>query len=285
MVLSFVWGSSFILMKLGMDKLTAFQVAAIRIVSAGIILLPVSIRHIKDIPLKKLALIFLSGALGSLIPAFLFCVAESSIDSALAGTLNSLTPIFALVIGAIFFSNKIQSSKVWGIIIAFAGSVLLLFNKGFRQDPDLIYSCYVILATLFYGININLVHKYLHDIGSLKIASVGLSLCAIPALIVLIYTGYFDLPLSQKDFLTSGIASAVLGIAGTAFATILFYVLIKRAGAIFSSMVTYGIPFVAIFWGLFIHENVTWKQMGSLALILLGIYLANRKGKVLPVPE
>lgn len=268
-----------------MDQLSAFQVAAIRIASAGIVLLPVTIRHIKSIPSKKLGIIFLSGAFGSLIPAFLFCVAESRIDSALAGTLNSLTPIFAIVIGALIFSSKIQSSKVWGIIIAFAGSVLLLFNKGFRHDENLIYSLYVIIATIFYGINVNLVHKYLHDIGSLKIASVALSLCAVPSMIVLIYTGYFNLPLSQKDFLLSTGASVVLGIAGTAFATILFYVLIKRAGAIFSSMVTYGIPFVAIFWGLFIKEHVTWIQVSALLMILAGIYLANRSPKVVALPE
>jgi drug/metabolite transporter (DMT)-like permease len=272
-------------MKLGMDRLTAFQVAAIRIASAGIILLPVSIRHIKNIPLNQLGLIFLSCALGSLIPAFLFCVAESRIDSALAGTLNSLTPIFAIIIGALLFGSKIQSSKVWGIIIAFAGSVLLLFNKGFKQDENTIYSYYVILATVLYGVNVNLVHKYLHDISSLKIASVGLSLCAIPAVIVLIYTEYFSLPLTQTDYLLSSIWSAILGIAGTAFATILFYVLIKRAGAIFSSMVTYGIPFVAIFWGLFIHETVTWKQMGALVLILFGIYMANRSPKLIALPD
>lgn len=281
--LSFIWGSSFILIKAGLDDLSAYQVAAIRIVSAGIVLLPVTIRHIRSIPWNKIGYIFLSGVLGSLLPSFLFCMAEEGMDSALAGTLNSLTPIFTILAGAILFKIKIPSEKTIGIMIAFAGSILLLLSKGVKGNSNFYYSFYIILATLCYGINVNLVQKHLSKLGSLKTASLALSLCAIPATIVLYFTGYFSMDHSKQ--ISGNLAAITLGVFGTALATIIFYILIKRAGAIFSSMVTYGIPFVAIFWGFLFHEDVTWKQVVCLAIILAGVYVANRTRKVVILPD
>lgn len=283
-VLSIIWGSSFILMKVGLEALSDFQVASLRIVSAGLVLLPIAIRHIHRIPVNKIGYIFLSGLLGSLLPSFLFCIAETQIDSALAGTLNALTPIFAIITGFIIFKYKVPSKKISGIIIAFAGCILLLFSKGMKDSSNIGYSLIIVLATLSYGINVNLVKKYLYDIGSLKTASVGLSLCAIPALFVLIFTGYFH-TFTQIETLKSTVAAATLGIFGTAIANILFYMLIKRAGVLFSSMVTYGIPFIAIFWGLLAHEDIGWKQLVSLIVILSGVYITNRAGKAVAVAD
>ncbi|MBC7423610.1 MAG: DMT family transporter, partial [Ferruginibacter sp.] len=127
-LLSLIWGSSFILMKLGMQQLSSCQVAALRIFSAGLVLLPITIKYIKSVPSNKLFLIFLSGSIGNLIPAFLFCIAEEKIDSGLAGTLNSLTPIFVVVTGYIFFNSQTSINKIIGIFIAFTGSFLLLFS-------------------------------------------------------------------------------------------------------------------------------------------------------------
>ena len=266
------------MMKEGLLHLSAFQVASLRIIFSGIVLLPAAIKHFKSIPKDKVLIIFLSGFLGSLLPAYLFCVAELGIDGALAGTLNSLTPIFVIIAGALFFSLKASANKILGICIAFTGSILLLFSKdNMHESQNMIYVSYIILATICYGFNVNMVHKYLHDIGSIQIAAVALTLNAIPALIVLYFTGYFSLPLSDSGILYSTGHAALLGILGTAVASILFYILIKRAGAVFSSMVTYGIPIIANFWGIIYGEEVGLKQFGCLALILAGVYLANRK--------
>ena len=277
-ILSLIWGSSFIMMKEGLLHLSAYQVAALRIVFAGIVLLPWAVKYTSKLPLNKIAIIFLSGLLGSLLPAFLFCVAEEGIDSALAGTLNSLTPIFVIITGVLFFKTKILANKIFGILIAFTGSILLLFSKGqVHVSQNMLYVSFVVLATICYGINVNMVFKHLRDIGSLQIAAVALVLNAIPALIILIFTGYFKLPLTNNAILYSTGHAALLGIFGTALASIIFYVLVKRAGAIFASMVTYGIPIVANGWGLLYGEEVGWKQVGCLLLILTGVYLANRK--------
>jgi drug/metabolite transporter (DMT)-like permease len=278
--LSFIWGSSFVLMKEGLLHLTAYQVASLRIVFSGIVLLPTAIKYFNKIPKDKLFIIFMSGLLGSLLPAYLFCIAEEGIDSALTGTLNSLTPIFVIIIGAIFFKSKATGNKIFGIIISFTGSILLLLSKGHMQESqNLIYVSFVVLATICYGINVNMVHKNLQNIGSLQIAAVALTLNAVPALIVLVLTGYFNLLLTDRGILLSTGASALLGVVGTAVASIIFYVLVKRAGAIFSSMVTYGIPVVANIWGIIYHEEVGWKQVACLVLILFGVYMANRNGK------
>ena len=277
-VLSLIWGSSFILMKLGLQQLSSYQVAALRIVSSGAILLPITVKYIRRIPAKKLLLVFLSGTLGSLLPAFLFCLAEEKIDSALAGTLNALTPVFVIITGVIFFNAKIASNKIIGILIALTGCILLLFSKSLLQtNPHFSSLLLVILATILYGFNVNMVSKNLLHIPSLQIAAVALSLNALPALMVLILTGYFSMPLYSSAILTATGASILLGLMGTAIATIIFYVLVKRAGIIFATMVTYGIPFVAIAWGIFYGETFGFRQFFCLIIILAGVYYTHKK--------
>ncbi|HEX2683278.1 MAG TPA: DMT family transporter, partial [Ferruginibacter sp.] len=145
------------------------------------------------------------------------------------------------------------------------------------ESQNLVYISFVVLATISYGFNVNMVYKYLSDVGPLQIAAVALSLNAIPALIVLIATGYFSLPLTSSAILYSTMHAAMLGILGTAIASIIFYKLVKNAGTVFASMVTYGIPVIANFWGMIYGEEVGWKQFACLAMILLGVYVANRK--------
>jgi drug/metabolite transporter (DMT)-like permease len=159
-----------------------------------------------------------------------------------------------------------------------------MFGKGMKDTSDISFSLLIVLATSLYGINVNLAKKYLNDVGSLKAASVALSLSAIPALIVLIFTGYFHI-FTRPETLIGTLAASTLGVMGTAIATILFYMLIKRAGVLFTSMVTYGIPFVAIGWGFVYNENIGWKQIVSLFIILAGVYIANRNGKTVAVAD
>jgi drug/metabolite transporter (DMT)-like permease len=265
------------MMKEGLVNITAYQVASIRILVSGLVLLPWAIKYFRRIPLNKIFIIFMSGVLGSLLPAYLFCVAEEKVDSALAGTLNSLTPIFVIIIGALFFQVRASTAKVLGIIIAFTGSVLLLYSKGqIQQSENLLYISFIVIATVCYGINVNMVFRNLKDVGSLQIAAVALSLNAIPAGIILYSTGYFNGEFT-RGVLYSTTQAAFLGICGTAIASVLFYILIKRAGAIFSSLVTYGIPIIANIWGIIYGEVVGWIQIACLGLLLLGVYIANLK--------
>lgn len=277
-LLSLIWGSSFILMKLGMNALSAWQVASVRIISSGLVLLPLAVPAFRRIPRRLWGWVFLSGTLGSLLPAYLFCLAEQKIDSSLAGTLNALTPVFTIVTGVLFFSIKTPIHKALGVGVAFMGAIFLFLSKHELQSAgNLSYSLFILLATFSYGLNVNLVQKKLKTCSALDIVSIALLLNAIPAMFVLGLTPA-QAPLTLSISMIKSLAAAlVLGAIGTSLANVLFYQLIKQAGSLFASLVTYGIPFVAMGWGWADGEAVTMVQVLCLMLILTGVYLANRQ--------
>ena len=167
--------------------------------------------------------------------------------------------------------------QLLGIVIGFVGLCLLVLLGNNISLQYFSYALLVLLATVLYGVNVNVVGRFMQGIGSLEIASMAFIFLIIPCTSILFFTGYFALPLGDSAYLQSTVASAILGIFGTAIASILFYMLVKRAGAIFASMVTYGIPFVAIAWGIWGGEQVNLQQVFCLAIILGGVYLVNKK--------
>jgi drug/metabolite transporter (DMT)-like permease len=274
-----IWGSSFILMKEGLAEMSAFQVAAMRIFSAGVVLLPVAIRQLRIMPTEKIKMAVLSASIGNFIPAFLFCIAETKINSSLAGIVNALTPLFAILMGVLFFKMPFVWKKVAGVLVGFVGLLLLLLpkNDGIVFDQNQWYALFVVAATMLYGINPNLIVKHLQGINSLHIAAIGLSFLAIPSFFILLFTGYFSTFSTSPNFLRATTASVVLGVFGTAVAQIFFLMLLKRTGVVFSSLATYIMPFVAILWGVYYGEKVTIWEFACLAVILSGVYFANKK--------
>jgi drug/metabolite transporter (DMT)-like permease len=258
-----------------LSTLSPYQVASLRMLSAGIVLLPLAIREFKQIPKKKIRLLALTGLLGSFFPAFLFCIAETKIDSSLAGFLNALTPIMTIVMGRIFFHTTNDKKNTLGVLIAFSGMTILFLAGKQQHNEHTLYAGFVVCATLCYALNVHLANTYLKELGSTSIAAVSFSLLIPPALAVLGYTGYFNMNFTH-DIWMSTAASMLLGVLGTAIATIVFYKLMKSAGPVFASMVTYGIPFVALGWGLLAGEDIQLPQLAGLGVILVGVYLANR---------
>jgi drug/metabolite transporter (DMT)-like permease len=282
LLLCTVWGSSFVLMKLGMYGkgniliLNPFQVAALRIFSASIVLLPFFLKAFRRIPRRAWGYIFLSGMFGNFLPAFLFCIAETKIESALTAMLNTLTPISALLIGLIFYRAGVNKNQWLGVIIGFAGCYILFSADKNFASGELGYAMMVILATICYGINVNMVRNKLSSVGSLDIAAGAFTALMLPSMLVLFFTGFHQLPLNTVPYIIAVSATSVLGILGTALATVVFYKLVKLAGPVFASMVTYGIPFIAIIWGLLYGEAVNGWQVLGLVVILTGVYLAGR---------
>lgn len=275
-LLAIIWGSSFILMKIGRQELNGYQIGAIRIFSAGLVFFPFALFHISGIPRKKLPVVILSGLLGNLFPAFLFAIAIEKISSSLEGILNSLTPFFVIILGVVFFKAPLQRNKIAGVLVGFAGLFLLSISSGFSAG-NIGYALLVLLATFFYGLNVNIVNFYLRGIDPLRMATVSLAFVAIPAFFVLLRQEVFSIAMHDPAARWSIAASVLLGIMGSAVATALFYILIKRAGGLFASLVTYAIPIVAIGWGLLAGEPFTLVQGLGLVIILAGVYLANRK--------
>jgi drug/metabolite transporter (DMT)-like permease len=277
-LLCIIWGSSFILMKASKEALTWAQIASLRIFSAGVVMLPFVFFHFSKIPKSKLLLVIISAICGNLLPAYLFALAiAKNLDSGLAGILNSLTPICVVIIGIIFFRSKIDAKKIIGVIVGFIGLTLLtLADKKGMSFENLEYTLLVLAATILYGFNVNIVGHYLKDINPVQLAIVSISFMIIPTGVVLWQTGFLQLSFDDSDVFMAVLNSVMLGIAGTAIATALFYVLVKKAGGLFASLVTYGIPFIALAWGIYFGENITVWQIGCLGIILSGVYLANR---------
>jgi drug/metabolite transporter (DMT)-like permease len=274
-LLSLIWGSSFILMKESAKHLSGIQIGAIRIFAAGVCFFPFALFHIRHIPVRKLVPVMLSGLLGNLLPAFLFATAISENgESSLASILNSLTPLFVIVIGVLFFKAKVAAKKIVGVLVGFAGlMVLSLSRRSAALDSGLLL---ILVATVFYGITVNLVSHYLKGLDGLKIATVSLSIMAIPAGIVMWHENVFSIARYDEEARISIGVAVLLGVAGSAIATAFFYILIQKAGGLFASLVTYAIPIVAMVWALLAKEEVTALQIGSLAIILAGVYLANK---------
>lgn len=276
-LLCIIWGSSFILMKWGQEGLTGAQVASVRIFSSGIVFVPFAVFHFIKIPKNKILLVILAAVFGNLLPAYLFAVAiAKNIDSSLAGILNSLTPICVVVIGIAFFKAKVDTMKIIGVLIGFAGLCLLTLSKKGISFDNLESALWIFIATLMYGLTVNIVSHYLNEINPVHLASVSLAFMVIPTGIALWQQDFLHLAFDESTVRWSVISSVLLGIVGSSIASVLFYALVKRAGGLFASLVTYGIPFIAIAWGFVYGENITLIQMGSLAIILSGVYLANK---------
>jgi len=274
--LSIIWGSSFVLMKEGLTALSAYQVASLRMLFSGLVLLPFAISAFKKIPKEKMGIVFLAGFIGNFIPAYLFCIAETNIDSSLAGILNSLTPLFTILVGLSFFNTNINKQKMIGVIIGFIGLCLLFAAGKNISFQNLGFASLVLVATFFYGLNVNVVGKYLKNIRAIDIVSVAFAFLIIPSALILYISGYFSMSFDNPHFQQATLASIVLGVIGTSIASILFYMLIKRSTIVFASMVTYGIPVIAVAWGVYFGESISLLQVGSLLIILAGVYIVNK---------
>lgn len=275
-LLSLVWGSSFILMKRGAENLNGWQIGAIRMLSAGLVFVGPAIWHLRSIPRNKLFIVLLSGWLGNLFPAFLFAIAlEKEVNSSLAGILNSLTPLFVVAVAAIFFGVKIAKRKIFGVLIGLAGLVMLSLARGPLQVREVGFMGLIFLATFFYGLNINVVANYLKGIRPMQIASVSVAALVVPAAAVLAWQQQAH-PIAWQEAQLSVWMIVLLGVIGSALATALFYVLIERAGGLFASLVTYAIPIVAVMWGLWAGEEIGPVQVSALGVILAGVYMANK---------
>jgi len=279
-VLSLTWGSSFILMKRGLEAFSSEQVAALRIGMAYLFLLPFLLKYYR-IDIKKYWKGLLGmGIFGNLIPAFLFTKAETGISSSLAGMLNALTPLFTVALGWVAFSNKTNLFQLVGIVTGFAGALLLTYGDG--GDPkksDINYAWLVVIATICYAVSVNVIRKYLNDLNSTRATVWAFMFTGPIALAYLLSTDFMEVINTHPQAMSSLGYTAILGIVGTALSVIAFNELIKMSGPVFASTTTYLIPIVAVFWGLYDGEIITTIQMMSIFVILAAIWLINFKKK------
>ena len=278
-LLTLIWGSSFILIKRGLDVFSAGEVGALRMLSASLVMAPLAVKRLKSINRKQFAFLLSVGFAGSFFPAFLFAKAETSIDSSMAGVLNALTPMFVVLIGAFFYQQKITSRVTVGLLVGFAGTALLMTagEDGLLSGINF-YAFYIVLATVFYGINVNIIKYNLHGIPALTLTSISMFL-VLPVAAIYLFSGtelVYKLQTHDQAW-WSFTYIVVLGVFGTAVAMTLFNKLVQLTSPVFTSSVTYLIPIVAVMWGLFDGEIFLWGHYLGMTTILIGVYITNRR--------
>ena len=275
--LALIWGSSFILMKRGNEVFSWEQVAALRIFIAFLFLIPFMFNNLKKGDFKDWKGFLAVGLFGNFIPAFLFTRAEMGLSSSLTGMLNSLTPLFTLIIGVLFFQSKTKLINVIGVIIGFIGAIgLISAGKDIDLFRNFSFAVYVIIATICYGLSVNIIKRYLSPVNPVTITTGAFLLVGPPAGLYLFITDFIT-RLSTPFALEALGFICILAIFGTALSVILFNMLIKNTTALFASSVTYLIPIVAMFWGIFDGEHIDFLHFMWILLILAGIYLVNKK--------
>lgn len=275
-VLSVIWGSSFILILRGLDALTPLQVGSLRMICAGAFLLLIGFRKIPQIPLGKWKYVALTGFTGNFIPAFLFALAETEVNSTVSAILNSLTPLNTLIFGVLLFRLDVARNQILGILTGFAGCLLLVYSGSEEGGGDWRYAFFILIATMCYALNIHFIKRFLPDLSPLTISAGNFAVMLVPAVVILGSTG-FTAQLSDADVQLSAFYVLVLGLFSTGISNVLFYRLIQMASPIFASNVTYLIPIVAAVWGLLAGERLGALQLVGAAVILGGIYLSSRK--------
>jgi drug/metabolite transporter (DMT)-like permease len=275
-LLALTWGSSFILMKRGLIYFSPTEVAAFRISVAMLVLLPIALRNLSSFKGKVLPL-FLAGLFGNAIPAFLFALGQTQISSSLSGMLNSLTSLFTLLIGILFFGMAAMRWQIIGVIVALIGALGVIGFENLTQFSDAgKYSLLIIIAAGCYGIGVNVIKSKLHDVKPTHITSLSFLMVGPPLFMYLLFGTNFLNTLSTNTESWLGVFYlSLLAIVGTAIAVIMFNRLIKETTAVFATTVTYLIPIVALGWGFVDGERVTMTQVSFMALILVGIFLIN----------
>ena len=278
--LSFIWGSSFILIKKGLVGLTAIELGSIRIIISASALIPFTFNRLKEITFKQWKWIIISAFVGSFFPAFLFAFAEQEIDSSVASILNSIVPLNTIIIGLVLFGIKSTKRQIIGVLLGFFGAYQLIIS-GINLNPDqnYFYSGLVIICSFLYAFNVNIIKKYLQELSAVAIATGHFIVILIPSVIVLLISDFNFEKLQNPQTQTSLFYVTLLAIFGTTLAKILFNKLINISSAVFASSVTYSMLIVSIFWGVMDGENFSINQLFATIIIVIGILLTNKKSK------
>lgn len=278
-LLALIWGGSYILMKQGLRTFSFWQVSSIRMLSAFLFLLPFGIKSLKKLNKRTIIPIIVVAFIGNLIPSWLYPLGQTQVDSNLAGVLNSLVPVFVLILGVSFFKKKTSTLQIIGVITGLTGAAMLITKDNLFQFGQMnYYALYIILATVLYSVNINQVNVFLKSLSGLEIASLAFLFIGPVSAGILIGSDLQSVQ-SSNTFWFDLACIITLGLLGSALAVSLVNQLITRAGSMFASSVTYIIPVFAIMWGLLDGESLNLIQILATLVIMISVYLVNKKHK------
>jgi drug/metabolite transporter (DMT)-like permease len=270
-LLSLIWGTSYILIKKGLESFSTYQLGSLRIIFTVVCLLPVAIKNLPKVNSKNILSIFMIGMLGNAIPAFLYPMAETHISSSLAGMLNTLSPVFSLIIGILLYQRKAIRSQVAGVVVGLIGAVGLLYSGSLTFNP---YGLFVILATFFYGFTSNEVSR-VKGLNGMQITSLAFLLVSPLAIGCLLFSDFSAAMATQHWVRNLGFIG-ILAFMGSAVAQALFYILIRDTSPVFASIVMYFIPIVATMWGVLDNEQLTTSMLISVIIVFAGVFIISK---------
>ena len=278
-LLALIWGTSFILMKRGLEVFSAGELGSLRVAAASVFLAPIALVKLRDLQSSQYLKLFASGLMGIFFPAFLFALAQTELESSVTGIMNSLTPICTLLVGVIFYDQQFRRQSIIRIVMGLIGTVILILaNTGGQIAGVNFFAVFVILACIFYATNLNFIKYKIAELNAMTITSVSLLLIGPLAIIYLFgFTAFTEKMATREGAWTAFGFVILLGFMSTSLATILFNKLVKISSPLYTSSVTYLIPVVAVLWGLFDGESLYVGHFAGMAAIIGGVYLANRK--------
>ena len=277
-ILSLVWGSSFILIKRSLLGFTALQLGSLRIVFASTFLFVVGYRSLRTLTLRDWKWIFLAGLLSSFFPPFLFALAQTQLDSGVTSIFNSVVPLFTTIVGIAVFDTIIRRRQIVGVLVGLFGTLaLILTGMEFDPNQNYWYSVFILLSAFGYALNINIIKKHLGHLSPLAVTTGSFAVAFVPAIAIVFYSGFFNEIGSNVQMQNSLWYLLALAFLGTAIANIYFNKLIHLSSPVFAASVTYTIPIVAVLWGVWDGETINLYQLIGGAIILFGVYLVNRK--------
>ena len=271
-VLSALWGASFLFMRIAVPEFGPIVLAELRVVIASLFLFPILMLRADVGELtthwKKLAIV---GTVNSAVPFILLPFATLYLTGGFAAILNATSPLWAAVIAWIWLSARLDISRITGLVIGFAGVVVLVWDKaGFDLSGASLAIIAAILASFFYGIGANYTKKYLQEISPLAIATgsqLAAAIVLLPGAIALWPEG----PISLQAWA----AIITMGILSTGLAYIIYFRLIANVGPASAITVTFLVPGFAVFWGaVVLDEKLTTPMVIGCAIILIGTALA-----------
>lgn len=279
LALSLIWGTSFILIKQGLKVFSPDEVGALRVAAAVLFMLPIGITRLKELSSRDFGRLFLSGMLAVFIPAFLFAIAQTHLDSSVAGVLNTLSPIWTMIIGALFYQQRFRGFAIVGTVVSFGGCIVLAMARaGGGLGSFNVFALLIVLACACYGANLNYLKFKVNYLQPMTIISVSLMFIGPLAYTYLFGFTDFTHRLVNVDGAWKAFGFIlVLALMSTAVANLLFYKLLKISSPLFASSVTYVMPIVSVMWGLIDGEILLAGHFFGMVLILGGVYLANRK--------
>ena len=280
-LLSLIWGSSYILIKRGLVGLSPIELGSARIVISTAFLLVLGFNSLSGLSRYHWKWLIITGFLGTFFPSFFFAFAQLHIDSSVAAILNSLTPIFTVLVGITLFATRMLARQYFGVVLGFVGSLGLVWG-GAQINPNqpIGYVLLIISASMCYAINIHFLKHKLSAVSPMAMTLGNFIAILPPALIMLFFSDFFSFQkLQNPEVITSLGYVATLAFFGTAIAKVMFNRFVKMASTVFVSSVTYTLPIVALFWGTLDGEKISGYQLLSTVVILVGVSLAHKKNK------